>query len=549
MKIKFLIIFFLITANGFSQEIHNLKNYKISEFIFSDQSSVYNPKTINRILNSIIVTPNESQYPVSNFITDIFVSGDTVWFATGSGLMRTIDNFNSFQNYFGIEPFGEDDISGLNVFQNIIAVATATGEELNDGTVPVGTGIKISTDRGLNWNAFPQPLDTQADSTIQYGQNTLYALPVVVRQQNLSYDIAITRTQNDPGNFTIWITSFAGGLRKSTDYGNTWERVLLPPDNLDSININVTGYTFSLDPRTNLNHRAFTVTAMNDSTLFVGTANGINRSTDWGKNWRKFNYQNSGTGTNRVSGNFVVKLKVQEFSGTKVIWGATRRAEDNNELNALSYAVGVNDSWSYTLNDQTPNGISFKDSIVYGLTNSGVWHGMFGEFNWSRPSLIYDEETKDVLKPTVPSQYRFFSGAAIGDTVYFGSADGLLRTTESGLPWVGKWKIYRAISPINLSSDIKTYAAPNPFAPDDEVVRIFFKTNKTNTKVTLRVFDFAMNPVRTILQNASRSDINELFTQWDGKNDEGFQAANGVYFYRVEFDNEDPVWGKIILLQ
>ncbi len=58
-----------------------------------------------------------------------------------------------------------------------------------------------------------------------------------------------------------------------------------------------------------------------------------------------------------------------------------------------------------------------------------------------------------------------------------------------------------------------------------------------------------MNPVRTVIQNATRSGTDVLFTSWDGKNDQGAITANGVYFYRVEFDDDDPVWGKIILLQ
>ncbi len=38
----------------------------------------------------------------------------------------------------------------------------------------------------------------------------------------------------------------------------------------------------------------------------------------------------------------------------------------------------------------------------------------------------------------------FYSGNHIGDTLYFGSADGMLRTIEYGQPWIGKWKIYRS---------------------------------------------------------------------------------------------------------
>lgn len=494
--------------------------------------------------SSVLVTPKYSKFIISNFITDIIKSGDTTWFATGKGLMRTIDHFNSFQYYRGLDPFGDDDVSGIAVLNNLVVVSTATTQKVSNEDVPVGTGIKVSTDYGVNWNSYPQPIDGLGDSVLTYGSNTLHALPVVVRQQNLAYDINITRNQGDPNNYTIWIATYAGGIRKSTDYGNTWQRVLLPPDNLDSISINGTGYNFTLDPRVNLNHRGFAVSSLNDSTIFCGTADGINRSTDYGKSWRKYSYQNSGTGTNRVAGNFVVNFKVQQYGNKKILWAATRRAEDNNEKNALTYSSDGGNSWSYTLADISPNGISFKDSIVYGLTDESVWRSTFGVFDWSKPSLIYDEQTRDQLSTT-----KFYAGNSYGDTLYFGTADGLVKTLENGQPWTAKYKIFRAVAPIDLSSETKTYAAPNPFSPDDEVVRIFYKTGKASSTITIKIFDFGMNPVRTVIQNASRTSADELFTQWDGKNNQGAQVANGVYFYRIEVDSDKPVWGKILVLQ
>jgi hypothetical protein len=465
--------------------------------------------------------------------------------------MRSINNLNSFQSFAGLSPFGNDDISGFNLNRNVIVVATAISQIVGESSVPVGTGIKVSTDYGLSWSAYPQPMDALSDTIVVYGANNLKALPIVVPQQNLSYSLAVTRTQNDLSNYTIWICSFAGGLRKSTDYGNTWNRVVLPPDNLDSVNIDVTGYTFQVNPRDNnqggsLNYRVFSITAVNDSTLYVGTANGINKSTSWGVNWRKYNFENTdplATG-NGVSGNFVVSLAVQKFGGKDIVWGATNKAQGSLEYNALSYTSNAGANWFSTLDNFRTNGMSFKDSIVYGFTNEGLWRSNFGTFNWAKPGIIYDERTKDQLRTTF-----FYCGNHREDTLYFGSADGLLRTIEYGQPWIGKWTILREISPIDLSSDLKTYAAPNPFSPDDEITRIYYKSTKNSTKITIKIYDFGMNPVRTVIQNATRTGTDVLFTAWDGTNDNGVQAANGVYFYRVEFDDEDPVWGKILLLQ
>ena len=497
----------------------------------------------DRMINSVVVTPNNRRCPISNFITDVYRSGDTVWFATGSGIMRTRDKFNSFDYYVGLAPFGEDDIAGFALKDNVIAVATAISVEISGENVPTGTGIKISTDFGRSWNGFPQPMDGMYDTNIVYGNDTLYSLPVVVRQQNLSYDMTITKTKNDTLNYTVWITSFAGGLRKSTDYGATWKRVLLPPDDLDSISPGG-NYSFALNPRNNLNHRAFTVKSLNDSTIIVGTANGINISTDWGISWRKHNYYNSGSGTNRVGGNFVVNLHVQRYGTKEIIWAATRKAEDPNEVNALSFSTNKGLTWAYTLEGYSPNGIFSKDSTVYGLTDAGIWRARFGTFDWSKPSLIADPVTKDICRSS-----SFYAGNYIGDTLYIGSNDGLLRTRETGVAWSAPWKIYRASACLDAGSELKTYAAPNPFSPATEVTRIFYVTGKSSAKVTIKIFDFGMNPVRTVIQNATRTGANESFSIWDGKNDAGYVIANGVYFYRVEIDGDAPLWGKIILMQ
>ncbi|HRB00752.1 MAG TPA: hypothetical protein PK294_09985 [Ignavibacteria bacterium] len=540
---KTIILILLLFVNiSFAQNIHKAEDFELIPFgkDFSSQLRS-NPLFLNQI-----VVPNNSTTPISNFITDILLNGDTVWFGTGSGLMRTIDNFKSFQNYYGLAPFGTDDIAGFNLNRNVLAASTAVSQEINGESVPTGTGIKVSTDYGLNWSAYPQPTDSQSDSTIVYGSNTIYALPVTVTQQNLTYDIAITKTQNDPSNYTIWICSFAGGLRKSTDYGATWIRVLLPPDDLDSINVNDTGYTFTLNPRDNLNQRVFTIAAVDDSTLYVGTAGGINVSNSWGVNWRNYKFQNTNPNANNngISGNFVVSLDVQKYDGNTIVWGATLKAEFANEFDALSYTSNGGANWNNTLSGNKPNGISFYRNIVYGYTNSGLWRSEFGNFNWAKAGVIYDERTKDQLRTS-----QFYAGNHIGDTLFIGSADGLLQTQELGQPWIGQWTIYRSVTNIDLSSELLTYAAPNPFSPDDEVTRIYYKSPSTTSKVTIKVFDFGMNPVRTIIQNATRTGTEVLYTSWNGRNDNNQRIANGVYFYRVEINDDDPVWGKVILLE
>jgi hypothetical protein len=67
--------------------------------------------------------------------------------------------------------------------------------------------------------------------------------------------------------------------------------------------------------------------------------------------------------------------------------------------------------------------------------------------------------------------------------------------------------------------------------------------------VNVDIFDFGMNRVRTLAHGAIRSASMEYDEVWDGKNDDGRIVANGIYFYRIKIDNDEPMYGKILVLQ
>jgi hypothetical protein len=544
---KFTIFLLLVNVSAvFSQNLPS--DFKIGANISSKNDVSYQPLKI--LLNEHPV-PVSSNVIISNFISDVIVVGDTIWFGTGKGISRTFDNGSSFQNYYGTSPFGEDDVSGIAVYGNYLVVATATTTYHDEVPFPTGTGIKLSSDYGISWNAYPQPIDGQNDTIITYGSNSIKALTITVPEQNLSYDVLVTKKNMTSDSLVIWITSWAGELRKSIDYGAHFTRVLLPPDALDSIypGGNYTGdSSFSYDPLKNDNHKCFSVTAENDSTIYVGTAGGINKSIDWGVSWRKYRSSNTGNG---ISGNFVVALSIQRTNNNTVIWGATNPADPATgagQFSSASYTTDGGLSWANTLDPEDvifTHSIGFKDNLVYVGSDNGIWRSPFNPsgFQWSKPSIIYDETTRDRLVT------NFFYAADVSDDslLWVGSGDGLARTVEKGSPWTEKWKIFRAHQ--NITSSDVTYAAPNPFSPDDEVTRIFYKTDKSSSAVTIRIFDFGMNPVRVLIQNAPRTNPEIFWSIWDGKRDDGMQVANGVYFYRVEIDKQVAAWGKILVLQ
>ncbi|MFO7446308.1 MAG: hypothetical protein R6W90_08070 [Ignavibacteriaceae bacterium] len=501
------------------------------------------------------ISQTNANNPANNSVSDIITIGDTIWLGTGKGVSLSTDRGETWTNFNSDDAFGSNSTSAIGYNNGVFWVALAYNTEANGENVQTGGGFAYTTNNGNTWTKIPQPVDDPSDSLISYGINDgvnlprVRALPVTVPQQNLSFDIAFT-----PG--TIWITSFAGGLRRSNDNGASWQRVLLPSDRVneispeDTIKFNLQPVPGNFGPEGYLNHRTFSVISTDPSTLFVGTAGGINKSTDGGISWRKLTATNQ---QNPISGNFVVALAYDTSSST--IWAATWRAEGQTEFYGVSSSSDGGENWQTFLEDERVHNFGFVNGVNAGViaaADNGAFRSKDNGVSWILPPLIKDDQT-DILLPT----NVYYSAGSQGNDIWLGSADGLARLSETGLMWSGNWKVFFASQP--LASKTETYAFPNPFSPKIDLLKIKYSTGSSGAPVTIRIFDFGMNYIRTVIQNAQRGgpahvvddleNTNGVIDYWDGKDDNGNIVPNGVYFYRVEVGSDEPVFGKILVIQ
>lgn len=492
----------------------------------------------------------QGSLPLSNSAIEFLIRGDSVWVAGGKGLDLSTDGGASWRHFGDAAPFDKEDIAALDGHGPVLWASLAGSEELDDGTrLPKGLGLAVSTDNGATWRRITQPQEAEGDSTItvQYGANRIKGLAITTPINNITYDVAVTGTD-------IWTANFAGGLRRSSDGGLTFQPVVLPPDNLDSIDVDDT-LSFALSPvdrpdfwnaagtqkglRGSLNHRVFSVLAVSDSTIWVGTAGGVNRTTDAGRSWRKFSYANQRT---PISGNFVVALGRNVVNGRECIWASTINALEALEFRAVSYTVDGGETWTTALRGEFTHNFGFLDSIVYAGTNSGVFRSDDGGRTWLNQSVFVDQVNRARITDS-----RCYAVASQGSRVWLATADGLVTTIDSPAePFGRNWTILRAAQP--LTTSVKTYAYPNPFSPAAEVCRVRYRSDGGGT-VSIRVYDFAMFPVRVLVQNAARPANMELDEIWDGRDDAGTQVANGLYYIQVTVGDADPVWTKVVVLQ
>lgn len=475
----------------------------------------------------------QSQVP-SNSVSQIMTRGTLLWIGTGKGIARSSDGGRTFLSYRTVPQFARPGIFAMDVKGDTVWCATGYVEQSEAaGSVQTGSGYTYSFDNGTTWHSAGQPLDARSDSIVTYGANRINFLPIVVPEQNVTFRIDVTDS-------AVWVASWSSGLRKTTDNGTTWKRIVFPSDSLSHISPEDSLSGYVVDPRVNNNFLLFSVYVESPSVVWAGSAGGINRSPDGGVSWSKFTATNQ---LNHILANWVVAIRGQRRPAGTRIWTANWPAASEGETFSVSFTDDSGKTWKNTLLGVKAYDFAFKDSIAYVAADQGVFRSSDGGVSWEMSGAIADPVRGNVITST-----SFFAAGIIADTVFAGNADGLVRTVDNAANLFGeKWDVFRTSQP--AGGPTSTYSYPNPFSPRREIVRFHYNIGQPSTTVTIEVFDFGMNRVRTILRDAPRSGAQERDEIWDGRDQSGSIVRNGVYFYRVIVGGGDPAWGKVMVLQ
>jgi len=507
---------------------------------------------------------------LSNVISEIVLQGDSswVWLGTGRGLSRVKDS-STVETFYTSEELTSGTITGGFFPEGgVSAIAikgdtmfTAFARTIND--FPTGMGVVFTTNTALDnptWIYYDQPVDLSDATTVPFGSIGFFnALPVTVPQYNLSYDASI-------GGGYVWITSWAGGLRRYKISDGSWERVPIPQDDqltlitcADSSYVEVDDKSvlkdFYLNPRDpldggNHNHKAFSVLAYSD-TVWVGTANGINRGImgDQGCiDWKHYSFP-----FENLSGNFVVSIARQNWNCQRIIWAVTMNADDPTEQRGVSYTLNDGATWNTTLIGERVYNVYASDSLVFAASEKGLWKSEDGQ-SWAlfKPAknvtpLEGDETLSSEVFSVVLDNRAYYDSSLI---LWIGTGDGLARSSDlQG----SNWQIFRA----DYNPE-KIYAYPNPFSPNahnvqdgDGYVR-FHLGEVASYIVELDIYNFAMEKVYSV--SLDRQNPNTGAIKWNGKDSNGRIVDNGVYFIKLKYSqniNAGPSnhWVKLIVVK
>ncbi|MBP3192420.1 FlgD immunoglobulin-like domain containing protein [Natronogracilivirga saccharolytica] len=480
-----------------------------------------------------------------NSISNMGAYGDTVW--TGPRMYYNVANDMDWLKPEGVDSVtdGRGRLFSIALAQDSVIAGIGYTDTQGGESVQAQMGFYITSDGGLSWELVDtsRTLDHPDDNTIRYGGQDLEIVPVIVPQQSPPY---VVDFRGDVAFFAGW----ASGIRRSTDFGQTWERIVLPPFELDRLDPEET-YDFVIDPRGDgqsnnyLNFLGFSVLIAEDGHVYAGTAGGINISDNAldapadSIRWRHIRASRDPDG---LLGNWVTAIR--ENSYDNAVWMTNWSAITGEDTEGIVATRDAGETFEQHLAGERIYDIGFRDEAIFAAGSNGLFISRDNGRNWQQTSRIRSPNTS--MKPGT----TYYAVANASDRIWIGSSDGLASTTDDG----ETWEITRVNFPLDGENqhqddapDVDTYAYPNPFSPrNHDLVRIKFETD-SDAPVTIRLYDFSMNLIRVLDENKQLGP-GTYEAVWDGTDEQGRKVANGTIFYEIETGNGSKT-GKILVLE
>ena len=82
---------------------------------------------------------------------------------------------------------------------------------------------------------------------------------------------------------------------------------------------------------------------------------------------------------------------------------------------------------------------------------------------------------------------------------------------------------------------------PNPFNPETTII---YKIPK-RSNVTLKIYDILGREIKTLINREIESGTHEI--KWNGTDNNGMKAANGIYLYKIQADGFSKTMKAILL--
>lgn len=287
--------------------------------------------------------------------------------------------------------------------------------------------------------------------------------------------------------------------------------------------------------------------------LVVGTSEGLRRGLLGGQSFPKVALPG-------ISGGIRIE-SLHADPRNRVLWAFSRSRWFFSDDHGRTFRVPP--SPAFTAFDPAPRAVSLGDSSFISFNVSTPGLAVF-----LRDSLLRNEGAGDASLLLGPEDGLAVSLGRLTDPVIVRPGGGApilaVGSTDLGLfyrglgsgsgPAFAEWRNINSLKGLKGGlAEVLTY--PTEFRGltrdgQPEYVRIGYRLKKTG-KVTITVYNYAMEKVKTLVKDARRTgggsrSENPEEDRWDGRDRSGRLVSVGVYYILVESDQGEKGWGKAI---
>lgn len=483
-------------------------------------------------------TPPESFNSISqNSVSNMGALGDSLW--VGPQLQLNVRNSLdfSFPEQADSIATGPGRLFSIALAQDTVFAGLGFNDDVpGGGSVQTGLGFHVSTDGGIEWDYIPQPLDDENATTISYGGQQLETVPVIVPQQSPPFNV-------DFEGSTVFTAAWASGIRRSLDFGQSWERLLLPPATENGLDPE-RDYDFVFDPRLDENFLGFSVMISSTGEVWAGTAGGLHISDNALTapadqiRWRSVRHNASDDG---LLANWIIRIRENPADGS--VW-MTNWVASSGEQEGLVATYDGGQSFVQHLAGERIYDVIFDGQTVYAAGNNGLFISDDNGESWN--------QIRQIRTPNgfIKESANYLSLARTTGRLWVGTTDGLASTADGG----ENWQLTRVNFPLEGGNQFNpearsadAYAYPNPYSRRiHEVVRLKFEAPSTGS-ASIRLYDFGMNFIRELDSGVPVTGGETYEAVWDGTDGGGRNVANGPVFYQIKVNGEE-ITGKLLLL-
>jgi hypothetical protein len=330
----------------------------------------------------------------------------------------------------------------------------------------------------------------------------------------------------------------------------------------------------------NMDNDVITVMAIKGDTIFIGSDNGFAISNDRGETFDIHRVNTDSLGADLVinfasyvpgiNGDWILALGVQYLENEYArVWASSRPTHSGSAAisvglvtpidslgnivhpDSLWQAVRWERRWEAVYPDGFAWNFAFNGESTFAATNEGLICNCPEPGTPSDTGLTWDtiQLVDSAGNLLIHPDAAVYAVEVIGDYLWVGTEDRTARFALSDLSKVDlTFYVVDSVTPPDV-----VYAFPVPFSHANDLAIDFHFVVEKEADVTLEVYDFAMNPVKRVIDNqryqAGIYPAEGAFRPtWDGRNERGDRVAVGVYFFKVTFSTGETRWGKIAVI-